>query len=316
MAPLAGITNRPFRQIVKEKGCGLVCSEMISANGLVHQSSKTFKMLDSDPAEKPLSVQIFGTDPAIMAEAARIVSDSGADILDINFGCSVRKVVKTGAGAALMRTPDKAEAVIAATRKAVTIPLTIKIRSGWDRSGDQAVEIARISQGCGVNAIAVHPRTATQGFSGSADWALIRRVKQTVGIPVVGNGDIQSPGDVIEMLQQTGCDGVMIGRMAIWHPWIFSQALDKLSGRVPKQVDLNDRREMMIRYLDASIVYYGEIVACRTMRSRLGRYVKGLSHNGRFREAIKRIRSREEALPLIDRYFNELVMNESEESSG
>ncbi len=308
MAPLAGITDLPFRFIAKAAGCGLVCSEMISANGLLHQSVKTFRMLDSDRVEKPLSVQIFGADPAIMADAARIVADSGANILDINFGCSVRKVVKTGAGAALMRVPDLAKAILSAVRDAISIPLTIKIRSGWDRSGNQAMDIARMAEECGVDAITVHPRTATQGFGGQADWPLIGRIKQAVKIPVVGNGDIERPDDVIEMFRQTACDGVMIGRIAIGHPWIFSQALQALSGRTPKQINLQDRQKIMIHYLDASIAYYGETVACRMMRSRLGRFVKGLPHNARFREAIKRIRTRSEALSFIDQYFTELGM--------
>ncbi len=308
MAPLAGITDLPFRFIAKAAGCGLVCSEMISANGLLHQSAKTFRMLDSDRVEKPLSVQIFGADPAIMADAARIVADSGANILDINFGCSVRKVVKTGAGVALMRVPDRAKAILSAVRDAISIPLTIKIRSGWDHSGNQAMDIARIAEECGVDAITVHPRTATQGFGGRADWPLIGRIKQAVKIPVVGNGDIERPDDVIEMFHQTACDGVMIGRIAIGHPWIFSQALQALSGRTPKQINLQHRQKIMIQYLDASIAYYGETVACRMMRSRLGRFVKGLPHNVRFREAIKRIRIRSEALSFIDQYFTELGM--------
>jgi nifR3 family TIM-barrel protein len=281
---------------------------MISANGLLHQSAKTFRMLDSDRVEKPLSVQIFGADPAIMADAARIVADSGANILDINFGCSVRKVVKTGAGVALMRVPDRAKAILSAVRDAISIPLTIKIRSGWDHSGNQAMDIARIAEECGVDAITVHPRTATQGFGGRADWPLIGRIKQAVKIPVVGNGDIERPDDVIEMFHQTACDGVMIGRIAIGHPWIFSQALQALSGRTPKQINLQHRQKIMIQYLDASIAYYGETVACRMMRSRLGRFVKGLPHNVRFREAIKRIRIRSEALSFIDQYFTELGM--------
>ncbi len=310
MAPLAGITDLPFRLIAKEAGCGLVCSEMISANGLLHQSLKTFRMLDSNPDEKPLSVQIFGSDPAIMAEAARIAADSGADILDINFGCSVRKVVKTGSGAALMRTPDLAKAILTAVRNAISIPLTIKIRSGWDRSGDQAVDIARIAAECGVDAIAVHPRSATQGFSGHADWALIRRVKQTLEIPVVGNGDIKRPQDVVEMFRQTECDGVMIGRTAIGHPWIFSQALDCLSGKTPEPIGPDRLKNTMIRYLDASTDYYGETVASRMMRSRLGRFVKGLPCNARFRESIKHIESRSDAVLQINDYFNDLGLGQ------
>ena len=303
LAPLAGITDLPFRLIVKMAGCGLVCSEMISANGLVHKSTKTLRMLASDPGEKPLSVQIFGSDPAIMAEAARMAEASGADILDVNFGCAVRKIVKTGSGVALMRTPDRAEAILTAIRQAIKMPLTIKIRSGWNRSGDEAVEIARMADACGIDAITVHPRTASQGFGGVADWDLIRRVKQAVRIPVVGNGDIRYPQDATDMFQQTGCDGVMIGRAAIGHPWIFSQTRDLLSGRTPAQVDDRHHRRTMVRYLDAAVNYYGETVACRMMRSRLGWFVKGLPHNKRFREAIKHIENRAQALGLIDDYF-------------
>ncbi len=303
MAPLAGITDLPFRLIARQAGCGLVCSEMISANGLIHQSFKTLRMLGSDPEEKPLSVQIFGADPAVMAEAALIVVDSGADILDINFGCSVRKVVKTGSGAALMRTPDRAEAVLTAVRKTVVIPLTIKIRSGWDRSGDQAMEIARIAETCGMDAITVHPRTATQGFRGQADWSLIKRVKEAVTIPVVGNGDIQNAQDALRMFAQCGCDGIMIGRAAIGNPWIFEQIRTALTGDTPLKIDLAMRKDGMVRYLDAAIGFHGETIACRMMRSRLGWFVKGLPYSGRFREAIKKIEIRSEALSLIDKYF-------------
>ena len=173
LAPLAGITDLPFRMLAKEAGCALVCSEMISSNALVFKNAKTMQMLSSRPEEKPLSVQIFGSKPAIMAEAARMVADSGADIVDINFGCSVKKVVKTGAGVALMRSPDDAARVIGAVRAAVDIPLTIKIRSGWDPSGEQAVATAKIAQDSGADAVAVHPRTASQGFRGSADWNVV-----------------------------------------------------------------------------------------------------------------------------------------------
>ena len=222
LAPLAGITNLPLRLLAKEAGCGLVCSEMISSNGLVHQSEKTHRLMDSPPEEKPFSVQIFGADPGIMAEAAQIVAASGADIVDINFGCSVKKVLKTGSGSALMKRPGLAREVLSAIRKAVSIPVTIKIRSGWDRSGAQALEIAGIAEDCGVDAIAVHPRTAAQGFRGKADWKIIAAVKKQAGIPVLGNGDIQIPEDALKMFAQTGCDGVMIGRAAIGNPWIFN----------------------------------------------------------------------------------------------
>jgi nifR3 family TIM-barrel protein len=306
LAPLAGITDLPFRLLMKESGCGLVYSEMISANGLVYGSAKTRKMLDSRPAEKPVAVQIFGSDPAVMAEAARIVAASGADILDINFGCSVRKIVKTGAGAALMREPEKAAALLAAVRSAVSLPVTIKIRSGWDRSGSQALHIARIAEHTGVDAIAVHPRSATQGFRGSADWTIIRSVKQSVSIPVIGNGDVVHASDALQMEARTGCDAVMIGRSAIGRPWLFTRILALKAGRRPPPVSLDDRFDVIRRYLDAAVEYHGEAPACRMLRSRLGWFAKGLPFGSQFRESIKHLASEQEARKRIEAFRNRL----------
>lgn len=307
MAPLAGITNLPFRLLVKASGCALVCSEMISSNGLVYNSEKTVQLLSSALPEKPLSVQIFGSDPAIMADAAAIVESSGADILDINFGCSVKKIVKTGAGAALMRTPEKAESILKAVRNAVKIPVTIKIRSGWDKSAEQAFNIAQIAETCGIDAIAVHPRTATQGFKGFADWSVITAIKNRIDIPVIGNGDIVKPVDAVSMLNTTGCDGVMIGRIAIGNPWIFSRTLALLQGKPILQVDLVSRFKVMVRYTRLSIKYSGEKPACYMLRSRLGWFVKGLPHSSSFRESIKQISSEAEILKIIDAYKNQLM---------
>lgn len=301
-APLAGITHLPLRLVAKQAGCGLVCSEMISANGLVHRSQKTLAMLDSDPAEKPLSVQIFGADPGLMAEAARMVQESGADVLDLNFGCAVKKILKTGSGAALMRTPVQAREVLQAVRRAVDIPVTIKIRTGWEPSGCQALALARTAADCGVDAIAVHPRLGTQGFRGQADWAIIKAVKSTVSIPVIGNGDIVQAQDAIRMLAETGCDAVMIGRAAVGNPMIFSQVEALIEGRPMPAVDRNRRLGIMRDYFDASVRYFGEVHACRIMRSRLSWFVKGMRHSSRFREAIKRISTRTQALEVIDAY--------------
>jgi nifR3 family TIM-barrel protein len=307
LAPLAGITNLPFRLLAKASGCGLVCSEMISANGLVYQSGKTEQLLNSAPEEKPLSVQIFGSDPGIVAEAAAIVESKGADIVDINFGCSVRKVIKTGSGAALMRTPQQAKSLLTAVRKAIRIPLTVKIRSGWDASGREALNIAGIAQDCGVDAVAVHPRTADQHFRGQADWSIIAAVKKSVGIPVIGNGDIVSARDALKMLEETGCDAVMIGRRAIGNPAIFSRVIARINGEKPAREDLSHRFDMMTTYFKASMHYIGEETACRMMRSRLGWFTRGMRNSSKFRESIKYLSSEKEGIELIAAYRNSLL---------
>jgi nifR3 family TIM-barrel protein len=280
---------------------------MISSNGLVYGSRKTRRLMDSDPAEKPLSVQIFGSDPSLMADAARVVASFGADIVDINFGCSVKKILKSGAGAALMASPKKAEAVMLSVRKAVHIPLTIKMRSGWETSGRDALTIAEIAEKTGVDAIAIHPRTASQGFAGQADWSIIAKLKRHVSIPIIGNGDIVTAQDALRMKAETGCDAVMIGRGAIGTPWIFSQINAMAAGAAPPSVDTAMRFETIGRYLKASIACCGEEHACCMLRSRLGWFVKGLPHAGAFRESIKRISSEEEARKCIDGYRDLLV---------
>ena len=310
LAPLAGITNLPFRLIAKEAGCALVCSEMVSAHGLVNRSRRTEQLLDSRPEEKPLSVQIFGSQPEVMAEAARLVESAGADVIDVNFGCAVRKIIKTGSGVALMRTPDTAAAVIRAVREAVAIPLTVKLRSGWNPTGDQAFEISKIAESCGVDAIAIHPRTATQGFSGHADWAIIREIKKRVAIPVIGNGDIFSAEDAIAMLAQTECDAIMIGRMAIGNPWIFSHVRARMRGETEPEVNMDQRFDIMRRYLRESVKYFGEQIACRMMRSRLCWFAKGLRNSSQFRKSINHISTQSEALQRIEAYHKALQANE------
>ena len=306
LAPLAGITNLPFRLLAKEAGCALVCSEMISAHGLINKSGRTQQMLDSLPEERPLSVQLFGSQPDVMAEAARFVESSGADIIDINFGCSVRKIIKTGSGVALMKTPETAEAVIKAVRKVVRIPLTIKIRAGWNPTGNQAFQISQIAESCGVDAITIHPRTATQGFSGHSDWAIIAELKKQVNVPVIGNGDIFCADDAIAMLEQTRCDAVMIGRVAIGNPWIFSQVLARMRGEAEPTVTLEHRFEIMNRYVQESVKYFGEEIACRMMRSRLCWFAKGLRNSSQFRKSINHISTEAEALQRIEAYKQSL----------
>lgn len=302
LAPLAGITNLPMRLLAKRAGCGLVCSEMISSNGLVYKSAKSLQLLDSAFEEKPLSVQIFGADPRIMADAARIVEDSGADLLDINFGCSVKKILKSNSGAALMKDPPLARRILASVRQAVSIPLTIKIRAGWEPSGKQAMQIARLAEDCGVDAIAVHPRTATQGFGGTADWSIIAALKRALSIPVIGNGDITSVQDALRMVAETGCDGVMVGRAAIGNPMIFGQIVAATQDRPVMPTEDAQRIDLMVGYLHDSVRYLGEQSACRLMRSRLCWFVKGMRNAGQFREAIRFIASEAEARQLIRQY--------------
>jgi nifR3 family TIM-barrel protein len=279
---------------------------MISAHGLVNKSKRTRQMLDSRPEEKPLSVQIFGSQPDIMAEAARFVESCGADIIDINFGCSVRKIIKTGSGVALMKTPRTAEAVIKAVRKATRIPLTVKLRTGWNPTGYQAFEISKIAESCGVDAITIHPRTANQGFSGQCDWAIIAELKNRVKVPVIGNGDIFRADDALAMLEQTRCDAVMIGRMAIGNPWIFSHVLARMRGEAEPATNLESRFEIMTRYIQESVKYFGEEIACRMMRSRLCWFAKGLRNSSEFRKSINQISTETEALQRIEAYKQSL----------
>ena len=242
-----------------------------------------------------------------MAQAAGMVEETGADVLDINFGCSVRKVVKTGSGLALMRTPDVAEAVLKAVRKAISSPLTIKIRTGWIGDGSQAFEIAKMAEDQGVDAIAVHPRTASQGFRGQSEWPLIQKIREIVSIPVIGNGDIVTAVDAIKMFEETRCHGVMIGRAAIGNPWLFGQIEALLNGSVALPVTLEMIQAGMRHYLKTAIDYYGETHACRIMRSRLGWFVKGLPHNSSFRESITQITTENEALNHVDGYMQLLA---------
>ncbi|MDD9303583.1 MAG: tRNA dihydrouridine synthase DusB [Desulfobacter sp.] len=303
LAPLAGITNLPFRQLVKECGAAVVCSEMISAKGIFYNSEKTLVLLESTAEEKPLSVQIFGSDPESMGKAAAFIDQkTSADIIDINFGCSVKKVIKQGAGVALMKEPGLACDILQAVRQATTLPFTIKIRSGWDNSGNQALALAKIAQNQGVDAIAIHPRTAAQGFKGKADWTHIKRLKQEIDLPVIGNGDINSPEDAAKMMALTQCDGVMVGRAAMANPFILSQIeafLDTGRYDLPLPGQVFRKMERLIRlYVD----YFGESAGCKMLRGRLAWFVKGLPGATAFRRALSGLENQHQALELIQSY--------------
>ena len=306
LAPMAGITQLPFRRLAKEAGCALVVTEMVSANGLVHGTRKTRELLASHPSERPLSVQIFGSDPQIMKEAAQMVESAGADLLDVNLGCSVRRVIRQGAGAALMREPERLGAVLSTIRSSTSLPLTVKMRTGWEPSGEQAIRTARIAEDCGVEAVAIHPRTAVQGFSGKADWSLITRLKDSVSVPVIGNGDILTPDDVLKMQRGTGCDGVMIGRASIGNPLIFAQALDLIHATPPRRTDLPTRLHTVLRYIEYSVDHFGEGRAVPIMRSRLGWFTKGLPRSSGFRATLSRLKTRQDMVDAVKAYFGYL----------
>ncbi len=303
LAPLAGITNLPFRLLVKDCGCAVVCSEMISAKGIFYNSEKTLTLLSSEKKEQPLSVQLFGSDPGSMARAAKVVQDlKVASVIDINFGCSVKKIIKQGAGIALMKEPKRSEQLLTAVRKAIDLPLTIKLRSGWDHSGQQAFELAHIAQDSGVDAIILHPRTAGQGFKGKANWDIIAKLKQQLSIPVIGNGDIKCAEDARKMVTFTKCDAVMVGRAAMKNPFILSQIdefLETGSYQTPSHHKIFRTMEQLAHmYVD----YFGEEPACKMLRSRLSWFVKGMPKSSAFRRKLSHIKSEKDVVTLIKEF--------------
>ncbi|MFC1890994.1 tRNA dihydrouridine synthase DusB [Thermodesulfobacteriota bacterium] len=306
MAPMAGVTNLAFRLMVKSMGAGLVFSEMVSAMGLKVNQEKTMAYLRSHSSEKPLAVQIFGSKPDVLAKASQIVIDSGADCVDINMGCPVKKVTKTGAGSSLLRDPKAIEKIVTAVRIVCSVPLTVKIRTGWSPDVPNACEIAHILEDCGVDAVTIHPRFATQGFTGTADWSVIRKVKESVKVPVIGNGDILVPEDVPKMIEDTGCDGVMIGRTAVSNPWIFRQVLQLEKGLPAPKPDFSERRTLILDHYNYLTDSMGEYKAALPMRGLLLRYTKGLPHSTRFREKITRIKDFETLSETVDEYFTVL----------
>lgn len=303
MAPMAGITNLPFRLMVKSLGVGLVFTEMVSAMGLKTNHRKTLKYLRTHPSEKPMAAQIFGAEPDVMARAAQVVIEAGANIVDINMGCPVKKVVKTGAGASLLCDPKRVEEMVSSVRIACTVPLTVKIRSGWSPEEPVACNIARIAEDCGADAVTLHPRFATQAFSGQADWSMISKVKEQVKIPVIGNGDVVDPADALRMKRETGCDGVMIGRAAVGNPWIFRQILQLESGLQVQKPDLSERRSFILGHYNLLSGSMGEHRAALAMRGLLLRYTKGLPRSSRFRGKINRIKDLESLIATMDDYF-------------
>jgi len=294
LAPLAGYTDSAMRRLARRFGASMVWTEMVSAEATIRGSQKTFDLLKFQPDERPIAFQLFGVRPEAMAEAARRVARLGPDIIDVNAGCPARKVVRSGAGAALMRDLALLGDVASAVVEATELPVTAKIRSGWDESSVNAVEAAEVLERSGVRAIAVHPRTRAQGFGGSADWSVVRRVKEAVGIPVIGSGDVKIASDVVRMVEATGCDGVMIGRAAVGNPWIFAGASALLGeGKSPPPPAPSERLRVAVEHLDLMVETKGERRGVFEMRKHLVAYIRGFSGASALRSEIVRIEGHE-----------------------
>ena len=302
LAPMAGVTDLPFRLLCRRQGAGLVCMEMISAKAIFYHNKNTESLLEIHSSEQPVSLQLFGSEPNILAEMAKRIEERPFSVLDFNMGCPVPKVVNNGEGSALMKNPALAEEIITALVKAVKKPVTVKIRKGFDK--ENAVEMAKIAEGCGAAAIAVHGRTREQYYSGQADWDIIARVKQAVKIPVIGSGDVNGPHAAKAMLEQTGCDGVMIGRAAQGNPWIFRDIVSYLEeGILPKPPDKEEKKSLILEHAKLQLEYKGEYTAVREMRKHLAWYTAGLPHSARFRQLINSMETMEELLAGVQTIF-------------
>ncbi len=304
LAPMAGITSQPFRILAREQGCRLVISEMISAKGLMYKNDRNCSLLYFTEEEKPLGLQIFGSEPDILASAAARLENMNPDFIDLNMGCPTRKVIKNGDGGALLRDPVLCSKIFQAVTKAVSCPVTVKLRKGWDEKAVTAPEIASRAEAAGIAAITVHGRTVAQGYSGKADWDIIARVKESVRIPVIGNGDIVSAADALAMIDKCSCDGVMIGRAARGNPWIFAEVLAAIQGRpLPPKPTGREIIDMMLRHFKLLEQLKGEKVASREMRRHSSWYIKGLSGAASARQKLIRAKSFVETEEILDELF-------------
>ncbi len=309
LAPMAGVTDRDFRLIVRRiGGVGLVTMEFISSKAIVGGHRKTLELMRFSQEERPLAIQIYGSDVETMVEAARVVQDLGPDLCDINMGCPANKVLKGCAGAALMGDLELAERMIAAVRRVLTIPLTVKFRLGLDNANRSYLELGRICEANGVDAVAMHARTARQMFGGAADWSCIRELKESLSIPVFGNGDVREPEDALRMMAETGCDGVMIGRGATRNPWIFRQIAARMEGNRVPEPTLEDRRDLILDHFRLLAGREPSRFALHKLRKFTGWYTHGLPHGRRLRQRINELPDVETFLAAVEEFFDRLLV--------
>lgn len=302
LAPMAGVTDLPFRVLCREQGAGCVVTEMVSAKAILYNNKNTRELLQIDPAERPAAVQLFGSEPDIMAEIAARLEEGPYDYIDVNMGCPVPKIVNNGEGSALMKNPERAKEVLTAMVKAVKKPVTVKFRKGFNDLSVNAVEFAKMAESCGVAAVAVHGRTREQYYLGKADWDIIRQVKEAVRIPVIGNGDIFTPEDAGRMLKETGCDGIMVARGAKGNPWLFGRINHYLdTGEVLPGPSMAEIKAMILRHGWMLVQFKGEGVAMREMRGHMAWYTKGMPHSATLRNEINQVETLEGFVELLDR---------------
>ena len=301
LGPMAGVTDLPFRLLCREQGAGLVCMEMVSAKAVFYGNRNTKELLQVNPGERPVSLQLFGSDPEILSDIAARLEEGPYDLFYLNMGCPVPKVVKNGEGSALMKDPKLVERILSSMVRALKKPVTVKIRKGFNDESVNAVEIARIAEGCGAAAVAVHGRTREQYYSGKADWEIIRQVKEAVSIPVIGNGDVDSPEAAKRMLAETGCDGVMVARGAKGNPWIFKRITEYLeTGRIPPKPSREEVKAMMLRHGEMMVEFKGEAAAMREMRKHVAWYTAGWPHSAALRNDINAVETMEALRELIE----------------